>query len=84
MVIIFIVRLILVEPRVIRGFIQAFYYSGKDVIWLSGLGNVGDKKLLFVCRLYLFYIYNCVYGFIIGNNFELRLYLYLCFRSGCY
>lgn len=79
MVIIFIVRLILVEPRVIRGFTRAFYYSDKDVIWLSRLCNVGDKKLLFVCRLYLFYIYNSVYGFIIGNNFELRLYLYLCF-----
>lgn len=43
---------------------------------------VGDKNKLFVCRLYFFvFIFNIliIYGQIIGNLFELRLFLYLMF-----
>ena len=43
------------------------------------LSYVGDKSILFVCRLYLILFLFFLYGQMVGNIFELRLFLYLVY-----
>ena len=48
------------------------------LVYFYGLVYVGDKNILFVCMLFIYFKFLLYfYGKIIGNIFELRSFLYL-------
>ena len=79
-----IIKLIIVEQRVLINYFSLLIFEQRYIIVFKILLYVGDKNILCVCRLYLFF-YILIYGQIICNIFELRLFVYLKnFSSGYY